>query len=50
MFLVILCTENQKIKKISFILSSDRITEIFFVTDKFCKNFNEIVSAHTIAR
>ncbi len=24
-------------------LSSDKITEIFFVIDEFCKNFNEIV-------
>ena len=29
-------------------LSSDKITEIFFVIDEFCKNFNEVVSAHTI--
>ena len=29
-------------------LSSDKITKIFFVIDEFCKNFNEVVSAHTI--
>ena len=29
-------------------LSSDKITEIFFVIDEFCKNFNKVVSAHTI--
>ena len=26
-------------------LSSDKITEIFFVIDEFCKNFNKVVSA-----
>ena len=25
-----------------------KITEIFFVIDEFCKNFNKVVSAHTI--
>jgi len=29
-------------------LSSDKITEIFFVIGEFCKNFNEVVCAHTI--
>ena len=29
-------------------LSSDKITEIFFVINEFCKNFNEVVFAHTI--
>ena len=29
-------------------LSSDKITEIFFVIDEFCKNFNKVVSVHTI--
>ena len=29
-------------------LSSDKITKTFFVIDEFCKNFNEVVSAHTI--
>lgn len=30
-------------------LSTDKITEIFFVLDEFSKNFNQVVSSHSLS-